>query len=117
MKIQDLQEYFEPSLYEMSNFNSATTGLPDGTKLWVRTEPVALPHVKYRIKINHPQKGSAVFAIWGDVPEQVAGDWTVTGKDLSSVVTPIQKTYNEIRAHIDGHLDTADLVDTFRANR
>lgn len=114
MKLTEIQEYFNPSLYEMSNFNSNTTGLPSGIKLWVREEPTGLPHTKYRIKLSHPQYGSAVFALWGEKPEQVAGDWSVSGKNLTAVVNLLSKTHKQIRAHIDGELDTAELVDVLR---
>ena len=113
MKLQETNEYFKPSLYEMSNFWSTTTGLSPGTTLFVRTEPNELPHTKYRIKIDHPQKGSAVFAIWGDEPKQVAGDWKVSGKDLKQITHLIKKTHDNIRNHIDGLTDSAGLTHAF----
>lgn len=109
MKLTEIQEYFESSLYEMSNFRSDTTGLTSGTKLWVREEPTELPHTKYRVKFDHPQNGSAVFALWGDEPIQVAGDWEVSGKDLKKIVALINALHNEIRGHIDGVVDSAEL--------
>ena len=49
MKLDDLKEYFDTTLYEMSNYDSDDTGLSKNIRLWVRTEPKVLPHVKYRI--------------------------------------------------------------------
>lgn len=109
MKLADLVEYFEPTLYEMSNFHAQKTGLPVGTALWVRAEPNELPHTKYRIKIFNPQKGSAVFGLWGDTCQQVEGDWTVTGKDLLKVQTMVKNSIEHIRKHIDGIEDSGDL--------
>lgn len=117
MKLTGIQEYFDPSLYEMSNFNSNTTGLSPGTKLWVREEPNVLPHTKYRIKLTHPQHGSAVFAIWGDQPQQVAGDWKVSGSDLKTVAALLQQTHQQIRGHIDGLVDSGELAQALAAAR
>ncbi len=114
MNIIEITEYFEASLYEMSNFQSKTTGLPPGIKLWVREEPKGLPHTKYRIKISHPQRGSAVFAIWGDEPVQVAGDWKITGKELTAIQALLNRTANDIRKHIDGSIDSSELGDIFK---
>ena len=114
MNITEITNYFRSDLFEMSNFRSNTTGLPNGTTLWVRTEPHELSHNKYRIKISHPQKGSAVFAIWGDEPKQVEGDWILTGQDLKQLTTLIRGSYREIRRHIDGEIDSAELTDALR---
>lgn len=114
MKTTEITNYFRSDLFEMSNFRSRTTGFADGTTLWVRTEPRELAHKKYRINISHPQKGSAVFAIWGDEPMQVEGDWEVSGKDLKHLNTLIRSTYIEIRKHIDGEIDSAELTDALR---
>ena len=114
MKSTEITNYFRSDLFEMSNFRSKTTGLADGTTLWVRTEPYELAHNKYRIKISHPQKGSAAFAIWGDEPKQVEGDWEVSGKDLKLLNTLIRDTYKDIRNHIDGEIDSAELGDAFK---
>lgn len=111
--ITELNEYFEPSLYEMSNYGSDTTGLPGGMRLWVREEPKGLPHTKYRVKIESPQKGQAIFAIWGDTAEQVEGEkggnWRVSGKDLKKIKMLIHMIHDELRAHINGELDSGQL--------
>lgn len=119
MKIEELttEEYFQTNLYEMSSYFDSTTGLAPGTKLWVRTEPEVLPHVKYRVKLVHPQKGSAVFAIWGDTAEQVEGDWKITGKDLKKIQTLVSLTKDNIRAHIDGLEDSTSLGNAFHQTK
>jgi len=114
MKTTEITNYFRSDLFEMSNFQPTTTGLSSGTKLWVREEPYGLSHNKYRIKISNPQKGSAVFAIWGDEPIQVAGDWEVQGKDLKELNTLVQSTYLDIRKHINGEIDSAELGYAFK---
>lgn len=113
MKLTEIQEYFDPSLYEMSNYSAEETGLMPGTKLWIREEPTGLPHTKYRIKIAHPQKGSAVFGIWGDEPKSVAGNWKVSGEDLKRLQALVRKTHNDLRAHIDGKLSSGQLSKVF----
>ena len=113
-ELKEIQEYFEQSLYEMTTFNAKRTGLSSGTGLWVRTEPKGLSHTKYRVKFDHPQHGSAVFALWGDEPVQVAGDWVVSGKDLKKIKTLINLTHNHLRNHIDGIEDSGDLSDALQ---
>lgn len=110
------EQYFEHSLYEMSNFRSDRTGLSPGITMWVRTEPTGLLHSKYRVKFDHPQHGSAVFALWGDEPIQVAGNWIVSGKDLHKIQTLVATSINDIRSHIDGTEDSADLGDALKMN-
>lgn len=112
-EIAEINEYFKHSLYEMSNYSSNATGLPSGTGLWVRTEPTELPHTKYRVKIEHPQKGGAVFALWGDEIQQVAGEWKVTGKDLKKIQTLISLTGRDLIKHINGEIDSAQLGTAF----
>lgn len=116
MKLSELTEYFEPSLYEMSNYGSTTTGLPSGVKLWVREEPKGLPHSKYRIKIES-SRGHAIFAIWGDEAQQIEGEkggnWKVSGKDLKRIQTFVRLCHNELRAHIDGTMDSGQLAMVF----
>lgn len=114
MRLNEIQEYFDASLYEMSNFNSNTTGLTPGTKLWVREEPTGLPHTKYRVKFSHPQHGSAVFSVWGDEGIQVAGNWKVTGKDLKLIQQLIRNSHQHLRDHIDGLIDSAELARMFQ---
>jgi len=106
---QELNEYFKSNLYEMSTFNSNSTGLDPGTKLWVRTKPTGLPHTKFRVKIEHPQKGSAVFSLWGDETQQVAENWKVKGKDLKKIQKLIFLTGDSLRNHINGVEDSAEL--------
>ncbi|MGI0076443.1 MAG: hypothetical protein ACREAU_03450 [Nitrosopumilaceae archaeon] len=115
MKLKELTEYFQTNLYEMSYYPSSDTGLLSGTKLWVRTEPGVLPHVKYRIKLIHSQKGSAVFAIWGDNAIQVEGDWEVTGDDLRKIQTLVALTRDHIIKHIDGEEGSRELGNEFFA--
>lgn len=84
----------------MSNFDDRTTGLMPGTKLWIREDTTSLP-----------QKGDAVFSLWGDKNQQVAGDnWEVTGKDLEKIETLIALTYVHLQNHIDGSEDSAELA-------
>lgn len=115
MKLDEINEYFQTNLYEMSNYSSSTTGLSPGTKLWVRTEPVGLPHTKYRVKIEHPQHGSAVFSLWGDEAQQVTGSWQVSGKELKQVLALIHLTADALRQHIDGNKDSVELGADFLA--
>lgn len=115
MKLDEINEYFQTNLYEMSNYNSDETGLPPGTKTWIRTEPVSLPHTKYRIKFDHPQHGSAVFSLWGDEAQQVAGNWQVSGKELKRILTFIRLTNEMLRQHIDGTRSSGQLGADFLA--
>ena len=115
MKLDEINEYFQTDLYEMSNYSSEETGLMPGTKTWIRTEPVGLPHTKYRIKFDHPQHGSAVFSLWGEDAQQVAGLWQVAGKDLKQILTFIRLTNAALRQHIDGTKSSGQLAAEFIA--
>lgn len=117
MKLEEIEEYFESSLYEMSNFKSNKTGLPDYIKLWVRTEPVGLPHAKYRVKFDHSQNGYAVFAIWGDDAQQIEGDWKVSSKDLLKIKELIRLNIGSLRKHIDGLEDSGDLSNALLSSK
>ncbi len=114
-EVIEINEYFQYNLYEMSNFFPNDTGLSNGTKLWVRTEPKGLPHVKYRIKLDHPQNGSAVFALWGAEIQQVAGNWKVSGKDLKKIQLLISHSKDALIQHIDGEISSVDLGATFNS--
>ena len=113
MKLAEIFEYFQPTLYEMSNYTSDDTGLVPGTKLWIREEPTGLPHTKYRVKFDHPQHGQAIFSLWGDEAQQVAGNWNVSGKDLKKILYLIQLTNKVMRKHIDGIIDSQQLNKIF----
>lgn len=110
MKLTEIEEYFKESLYEMSYYRSHKTGFTDGATLWVRTEPLEHGHVKYRIKITHKQRGSAVFALWGDEVQQIEGDWKITGRDLKYIQDFFDgRTVEKVRKHIDAEMDSDDL--------
>jgi hypothetical protein len=109
VKIEDITEYFQTNLYEMSTFFDTDTGLSPGTKLWVRVEPEGLPHIRYRIKISHPQKGSAVFGIWGDDAQQLAGDWNISGRELKKIRELIRLVHDSFIKHIDGEISSMAL--------
>lgn len=114
MKVKEIiEEYFKTNLLEMSNYHDVDTGLTSGTILWVRVEPEALEHIKYRIKVSHPQNGSAVFRVWNDKIRQVAGDWKLTGKGLKKILLLVSLTRIEIVNHIDGKISSAALGRVF----
>lgn len=106
---EECNVYFNTTLFEMSNYGANTTGLMDGSMLWIRTEPNGLPHTKFRFKLNHPQNGSAVFGFWGDDIQQVAGNWTVTGKQLQLVQQFARTNKDSLISHINGQLDSTEL--------
>lgn len=39
-------------LYEMSNFSSYVTGLPNNIVLWVKSDPGEHGHSRYRLKVK-----------------------------------------------------------------
>jgi hypothetical protein len=112
-ELSELSEYFQTDLYEMSNYNSDDTGLSSNIRLWIREEPRGLPHTKYRIKFDHPQNGTAIFSLWGDEAQQVAGNWNVGGKDLKKILYLIQSTNVSLRKHIDGQISSGQLAMVF----
>lgn len=116
-EIKEIQDYFQTDLFEMSNYSSDDTGLPSGMSIWVRSEPNGLPHTKYRIKISHPQKGSAVFALWGDEPKQLTGNREITGNDLKKISELIKLSHDSIIKHINGEISSLVLGKEFENHK
>lgn len=113
----ELLEYFNISLYEMSNFNANSTGLTNNCVLWVRTEPTGLPHTKFRFKVTNPQKGDAVFGFWGDEVEQVAGKWNVVGDELKRIQALARINKDALISHINGKIDSSELANALMNNK
>jgi len=93
-------------LYEMSNYGYFTTGLTPGTKLWIRTTMEELPHDKYRVKIDHPQYGSAEFRLIDG--KMMSGNWNHK-KTLKKLMKLLDLVGSDIRDHIDGMKDSGEL--------
>ena len=55
---------------EMGNFLADVTNLPANIVLWTKTQPEALPHTKYRMKVYKDRIHVATFTI-GKNPELV----------------------------------------------
>ena len=60
----------EDNLYEMSDFTSEVTGLPNSIVLWVRADSTEHGHSRYRIKVNKNREFSAIYLI-GQNPTRV----------------------------------------------
>lgn len=101
-------------LYEMSNYGHLTTGLTAGTKLWIRTTPNELPHNKYRVKIEHPQYGTAEFRLFDG--KLMSGNWN-HNKTLKRLKKLLGLAGEDIRYHINGMKDSGDLGMALQSHR
>ena len=57
-------------LYEMSNYHSKVTGLPDNIVLWVRTDSSDYGHSRYRVKIKKNKEWAGIYTVSKN-PKQV----------------------------------------------
>jgi len=102
----------EDELYEMSNYKSKTTGLPENINVWVRTEVVSHGHSKYRIKISKDKmKWSGTFTV-GKNPTFIAGkDQTnLSNKEIKVIIDWVSNYSSLIINHIDGILDSGEFA-------
>jgi len=109
MRINEIEQINEDSLYEMSNFHSNTTGLPKNIVLWVKTDSNEYGHSKYRVKIKKNKKWSAIYTV-GQNPDRVKNiDDKLSGFEQSEIKQFIKNYSTLIINLIDEKIDSADF--------
>ena len=97
----------EDILYEMSNFPSHITGLPENIQLWVRTDLSTHRHNRYRVKIRKNKQWAGVYLV-GQFPEKIAdGNVQLTTNEDNEIKKFINKFSTLIISLIDEKIDTA----------
>jgi hypothetical protein len=106
-----LDEFTPNNLYEMSNFGPRTTGLPSSIEIWLRTEPIQLPHSNYRVKIDKNKQYSAIFSV-GQKPEILKHNHKnmLTSTEINTIKDFIISNVSLIIGHIDGKLDSGEFA-------
>jgi hypothetical protein len=97
-------------LFEMSNFNYRTTGLPTYIEVWTRTDPKYHGHDRYRIKVTKNKEWAGIFKVGHD-PELVDDlNRSLSKSDINEILNWIKEYYPLIISHIDGKIDSAELA-------
>lgn len=97
-------------LFEMSNFNSRTTGLPSNIEVWARTDLLDHGHTRYRLKVTKNKEWTAIFTVCA-VPKLVKNiNSTLTGSEISSLLDWIEEYFPLIIGLIDGRIDSAEFA-------
>lgn len=97
----DRDDEVENILYEMSNFPSSVTGLPQNIQVWVRTDLSNHGHNRYRIKVRKNKQWAGVFLV-GQNPSKIAdGDIQLSSDEDQAVKEFITKFSSLIISLID----------------
>lgn len=106
-----LDEFTPNNLYEMSNFGPRTTGLSSSIEIWLRTEPIQLPHSNYRVKIDKNKQYSAIFSV-EQQPQILKHSHKnkLSANEINEIKDFISNNLSLIIGHIDGKLDSGDFA-------
>jgi hypothetical protein len=108
MKFNETQD--NDIMFEMSNFNYRTTGLPTNIEVWARADPVYHGHDRYRIKITKNKEWAAIFSI-GQNPEIKKNiNQSLTSSEQTQILQWIKDYFPLLISHIDGKIDSAELA-------
>jgi hypothetical protein len=107
MKSEEL--FDEDILYEMSNFNSRTTGLPLGIEIWTRSDPMYHGHNRYRIKVSKNKIWAAIFSVGADPKILKDISSTLSHSEKSAILSWVSEHYPLLIGHIDGKIDSGEL--------
>jgi len=106
-----LDEFTTNNLYEMSNFGHKTTGLSSSIQIWMRTEPIQLPHNNYRVKIEKNKEFSAIFSVSKDPTILKSSHKNkLSKKEIIEIKNFISNYSSLIIGHIDGKIDSGDFA-------
>jgi hypothetical protein len=96
-------------LYEMSNFKSRITGLPDNLEVCTRSDPDYHGHDRYRIKVTKDREWAGVFTV-GHSPELKKNIGNRLTQAEITLILQWAKSYSSlIVSLIDGKIDSAEF--------
>lgn len=106
-----LDEFTTNNLYEMSNYGPRTTGLSSAIEIWLRTEPIQLPHSNYRVKIDKNKQYSAIFSV-EQLPRILKHSHKnkLSASEIHEIKDFILDNLSLIISHIDGKLDSGEFA-------
>lgn len=97
-------------LFEMSNFNWRTTGLPPAIEIWTRTDPKYHGHDRYRVKVSKNSDWAGIFTV-GQNPDFVKNiNNALSVREQNQIILWIREYYPLIISLIDGKIDSAEFA-------
>jgi hypothetical protein len=97
-------------LFEMSNFNWKTTGLPTYIEVWARTDPKYHGHDRYSLKVTKNNEWAGIFNV-GQSPKFIKDlNKSLTTSDRNNIIAWIEEYYPLIISLIDGKIDSAEFA-------
>jgi len=97
-------------LFEMSNFNWKTTGLPSDIDVWTRTDPTYHGHDRYRIKVTKSKEWAGIFTV-SQNPKFIKNiNESLTVNEQNQILNWVREYYPLIISHIDGRIDSAEFA-------
>ena len=105
-------------LYEMSNYQSKVTGLPNNIVLWVRTDLSDYGHSRYRVKIKKDKVWAGIYTV-GNEPEVIKDmrNNKLSNYEDKEIKNFIKQFSSLIISLIDEKIDSADFADEVRKIR
>lgn len=103
MKINDI-------LYEMSWYDSKTTGLPSNIKLWLRSDLVDHGHNRYRVKISKDNEWAAIYSVGHESKMLKDINSSLKQSEDKQIKEFISSYFSVIIHHIDGKLDSGEFA-------
>lgn len=96
------------SLYEMSGFNSRTTGLPGNIEIWLRAEPLDHGHSRYRAKIKKNGKWAGIFLVGSDPKFMKSVGKGLLSREVSEIQQFILTHKSALINLIDNKIDSTE---------
>jgi len=100
----------EDELYEMSNFKSKTTGLPESIEIWIRTDLSDHGHSRYRLKVRKNKVWAGIFLVGKDPKIIKDINNSLKEKEIKEINTWISTYSSLIISLIDDKIDTAEFA-------
>lgn len=104
-------------MFEMSNINSRTTGLPSNIVVWVRTEVQGHGHNKYRVKISKDREWAGIFEVSNGADLLKNINNSLTANEISQIQTFIKTFKSHLINLIDGVIDTGEFTLSVKKDR
>lgn len=100
----------EDELYEMSNFKSQTTGLPDNIEIWIRTDLDNHGHSRYRLKVKKNREWAGIFLVSKNPKIVKDINNSLKTKEINEINEWISKYSSLIISLIDDKIDSGEFA-------